>query len=269
MADHVKPTKEELEENIKKSQEEIEKLVSPSAPPSDEETEEEKPQDEEEIEVKPEEKKEEVETPPADTQDDIDKKRLIEEKRQNLILNARQKKMNEAVEYADSLPEPTEEELQTEALLEGFTYDEMTQVEKSLFKTSVHSKRKLGKISEVAKEGRDIDDWNKKVDTYIDDPEVLVNHPKLEGKQGDFKIYSMQQTRRGVDFETLVSAFLYEEEGRKTVKKGSMFETPSGGGQDRPVKKDDKISPADAAILRKTNYKKFEQLLKAGKIRNL
>lgn len=279
MPDHVRPTKEELEKGIQKAQEEIEKLTSPSAPPTETEVTEDPESTKPPEEVTP----PTEETPPATTppveetkptektQEQTDKERLVEQRREALILNARDKKMKEALASANEMPEPTEDELKTEALLKGFTYDEMTPIERGLFKTAVHSDRRLARVTEVAKDGQDIDEWNTKVDEYADNPEVTVKYPKLEGKQDEFKLFASKPTRRGIEFETLVSAFLYEETAKKPViTKGPMFETPTGGGSDRPApKKDNKISVEDSITLRQTNYKEWKKQLEAGNIANL
>ena len=172
--------------------------------------------------------------------------------------------MADAISKAGEVQEPTEEELKAEYS----DWDEMTDTEKRLAKRSLHDSKKLQAITESAKEFKDIDEWNNKVDKFLADPETLINHPALDGKEEDFKAFVTTKTSRmGADFEDLVASFLYAESQKPPVKnKGKMFENGSGGKDGKIKPKNDKISVADSIIIRKTNYKKYLELLKAGKI---
>ena len=92
-----------------------------------------------------------------------------------------------------------------------------------------------------------------------------MDHPELEGKVEDFKLFASKPTRRGVDFEDLIPAFLYNESKNKVApKKGQMFEQGTGGNS-KPKPKGDKISTEEGRLLMNTDYNKFKELLKAGK----
>lgn len=271
---HHKPTSEELEAQIRQTQEELDKMTAepteetPSVEePQEEQTQE--PQAEPEQEAQEEESKEEVkaveEEKPAEKEIDY-KEKFSNSSREALILAARNKKMNEAIEQADSLPMPTDDELGLAAYKAGFNLDDMSTVEKELFRKSIHNENRLAKISEVAREGKDIDEWNQKVDGFIEDPKTLNANPDLEGKTEQFKVFAMKESRRGVDFDTLVSSFLYTVGQERKPNKGQMFEVGTGGPNTKVKPKSDKISVEEGARLMETNYAKYRELLKAGKI---
>lgn len=259
---HTKPTKEELQENIDKAAKELEVLkdkpeLEPEPEPKPSEPAPE-PETQPELEDKPETKKEPEPQPEVDY-----KKKFVESTREAQVLHAKNKKINEVIETATNLPDPTEEELKKEFS----DWDVMTDTEKRLAKDNLKSTRRFAMLEEVTRESKDIESWNTKVDAFIDDPKTLVDNPELEGKLEDFKLFASKPTRRGVDFSDLVNAFNGEEAKKtKPKNKGAMFETGTGGpnGKDKP--KSDKISIEQARILRQTDYKKYLDYLRAGKI---
>lgn len=250
---HQKPTKEELEEGVDKSLKELEEIEEKNDPkdfmPEDEP--EEDTEGGEEKEPEPEEKKE------------LDyKKKFIESTKEAQILFARNKKVNEAFEKAKELPEPTEEELRKEFE----DWDLMSDTEKRMAKDNLMNTRKFEAISNVTTEFREIEKWQDKVGDFLDDPKTLTKHPELDGREDEFLRFAIKPTRRGADFEILVSAFLYKASSKPKKKKKAMFETGSGGPSGKPKPKSDKISIEEARRIRAVNYSRYRKLTKAGKI---
>lgn len=271
---HTKPTPEELQANIDRAQEELAKLETKEEVETEEQTEEIPPSQPAEevpkdvpVEDIPEEKAPDGEEERQEVTEDY-KKRYTESTREAQILYAQNKKKEEAIQAAADLPEPTETDLKIEAIKQGFQFDDMTDIEKALFRQSVHANKKLEKITTITQEGKDVIEWNKKVDDFIEDPKTLIKYTDLEGKTEEFKQFASRATRRGLDFNDLISAFLYETEKARPKHKGKMFETGTGGPNDKPKPKDDTISAMEGRKLMKTNYKLYTQKLKEGKIRN-
>jgi len=276
---HKKPTNEELEENIKKSVEKVDEVVEqvdePVETPIDLPIE--KPVKEEIEEIKEKEEKEEVEEPskeevieekveekPKEPEAQVDyKKKFVESSRESQVLYSRQKKLSEAVDQASQVDEPTDEEM-----VKDFPdWDVMSDTEKRLAKDSIVNKKRFEAIHKASQEGKDILDWNEKVDKFVDDPKTLIDNPELEGKVEDFKIFASKPTRRGVDFADLLSAFFYDmSKAIKPKSKGKMFETGSGGPNEKIKPKGDKISLSEARTLMKNDYKKYKEYLTKGKI---
>ncbi len=259
---HVKPTKEELEANAQKALEEAEamKETPPSEPvPSIPVPSEPKPSEaipSEPVPSEPEPSKEVIK--------DIakrEKEKNIASAQEAQILHAKNKKVNEALEKALATPEPEEEEL----VKEYPDWDVMSDFEKKMAKESLTNKKRMSALDEIVKENKDLEGWQTKVNDFVVDPKNLIDYPELEGKTDEFKLFATKPTRRGVEFEDLVAAFLYDRP-QEPKKKGQMFEQGSGGLNDKGKPKGDKITIEEARVLRGTNYEKYKELLKAGKI---
>lgn len=190
------------------------------------------------------------------------KKKFVESTRESQILASRNRKMTEVLEQADKLPDPTPEELKAQFP----DWELIDPVQQTLIKDSIKNKKIFSMLGQVTKESKDIEAWNAKVDEFVNDPKTLIAHPDLEGKQDDLKVYATKATRRGVDFEDIVASFLFSESKTKTKNKGSMFQAPTAGPS-TPVKpKTDKITMAEAMVLKQTNFNKYKEFLVAGKI---
>lgn len=266
MPNQNKPTKEELEEKIKDAEsitdEEIQKEKDELAKIDAEESEVAKKQAEGEL--NPPEDEPEKETPEVEPEPEPDlKKKLSASARENQKIYAKNRVLNNALVEADDIPEPSDEELQKEY---GDDWEVMSDVEKKFAKETELSKRWRNKIKEAKDQVSKIEKWNDEIEKFIDDPKVLADNPELENKQEEFKQFANEETNNSVPFKILVSAFLHEHSAGKKSNKGAMFETGSGGPNDKPQPKSDTISLDDARKIRITDYAKYKELLKAGKI---
>jgi hypothetical protein len=301
-----KPTKEELEANSAKALEEIEKLeeggktiddydtnkiieeeddtddsdddiVDDDGDSSDgdnddgdeEESEDESGEDRgDEEEVRDESKDDEKRTVDQKKPETAEewKEKFTHSSREAQILHAKNKKVNEAIEEASKIEPPTEDEMK------GIysDWEEMTEFEKRMAKDNEANKRFKESITKVTTEFSNMDKWQQKVDTFLDDPANLSKYPGIDGREEQFKMFATKQSRVNVDFEDLIPAFLFKAgEKRKAGKsKGKMFPTGKGGAKKKSRANDGKISQAAARQLRKNDYNKWRQFVSAGKIRS-
>lgn len=235
-----KTTKEEREKVIAEALEEEKEEEQPSETPEE--------QPEEVVEEKVEEKKE---LPTIE-------ERYKESTRESQVLFAKQKKFNETVEKAASLPEPTEGELRGEYL----NWEEMTDNEKMLAKDNLINKRKFEVVYQATLEGKKIEEWADKVEAFITTD--ATKYPKLAGKEDSFKSFCLKPTRRGLDLEDLVKLYLFDLP-EPMGHKGSLLQTGSGGNAAKP--KPEFIGADEAALLRKTDHKKYQKAIREGKIK--
>jgi hypothetical protein len=259
---HVKPTKEELKEGTEKALEEAEALKET---PKEEPIEETPIVEETPVEETPVEEKVEEPEPSKEIIKDVakrEKERLVASAQEAQVLHAKVKKTNEALDKALATPEPTEEELKQE--FGDSDWDMMNDFEKRMAKDNLTNKRRMSALDEIVKENKDLEGWVTKVDEFVASVENITKFPELDGKQNEFKLFATKPTRRGVDFEDLVAAFLFNTKP-EPKKKGQMFPTGSGGANDKG-KPNDKISIEEARVLRTTNYEKYKVLLRSGKI---
>jgi hypothetical protein len=248
---HEKPTQEELDANAQKALEEAEALKN------------QEPEKEPEKQLEPEKQadKEPEENEEAPEEPDY-KKKFVESTREAQVLHAKNKKISEVIEQAEQIPEPTEDELKAEYS----DWDDLSATQQKMAKENLISNRRFKMLSQVTKEFKDMEAWQDKVTTFLDDPKTLVDHPRLEGKADEFRLFATKPSRRGVDMDVLISAFLFDVSKERKPNKGKMFETGTGGPSDKGKPKSDKISLEEARTLRNADYAKYKEYLKAGKI---
>lgn len=258
---HQKPTQEELEAQIKETQEKLEEPEKEEVKDEEKET---PPQEPEKKEEPPKEEEKEDATEEEEKKEDVDyKKKFSESSREALKIRAKDRRLNKGIDEAinSTVDDPTEEELASE-----FTdWDVMSETEKKLAKETVKNRKFREHIAQARSEAKKIEKWNDEVDKYTDDPQTLIDNPALEGKLEEFKVFATEEENNSVPFKLLVSAFLYKHATSQTKKKGKMIEVDNQGGKDI-TPKSDKISLTEAQALMKTDYRKYVQLLKAGKI---
>jgi len=248
-----KPTKEELKAKQEEAVAVADELEgSQQLPPEDTDTPEEPVQ-------------EEITTPevePSEEDKQQLKTKLSASARENQKIYAKNRVINQALVEADSIPEPTEQELSSEFS----DWDLMSDIEKNLARETVMSRTWRKVISEAKEQATKIEKWNDSVDEFIEDPVTLNNNPGLEGKADAFREFALNEANNSVPFNILVSAFLHDHSSGKESNKGVMFEKGNGGPNDRPLPKTDKLTLQEARKLRETDYNKWKEYNKLGKI---
>jgi len=192
------------------------------------------------------------------------KKKFSESSREAQKKVAANRVLNQAIDEANEVTEPTEEELQAEYE----DWDLLDQTTKRLAKETLMSTKRFALISTARVAAKKIEKWDEDVNKFVEDPQNLIDNPELEGKIDEFKIYANEETRHSVPFDVLVPAFLHQTKTAKSKSKGAMFPDGSGGPNDNPKPKGDKISVAESEILRQTNYTLYKEKLTQGKIDN-
>jgi len=263
---HVKPEKEELEANALKALEEAEALKEKEEEHKEEEPKKEDEQEKQEEEHKEEEHKEEDKKPADKEEDDKYRKKFIASSKEAIILDSANKKITSAIEQANEIADPTDEEMKAKHA----DYDDMTPTEQRLAKANYKMEKKFDLIFKGSQEGKEMKEWSKKVDDYITDPKTLADIPELEGKEDEFKIFALKETRRGIPFEDLTKAFLFDATKATPSHKGEkMFDVGGGGEKLKEKPKSDKITQEQAKLLRESDYPKYKEYLLAGKIEEI
>lgn len=271
MTNHKTPTKEELAEQARVLVEEAEELSKetpePEEDPEPEPTPDPEPQPEPEPKKEEPEKEEEVEEEePKETPEEKTARLEKENKassREAQKIYAKNRVMNQAIIEAEDIPTPTEEDLSKE--IGEDKWDVMSDVERELFKETVISRKWRAKIKEAGDQATKIEKWNESVDAFIGDPNIITANPALDGKQEAFSEFASKPENNSVPFKILVSAFLFEESTKKGHK-GQMFPTGSGGPNVKDKPKSDKLSIEEGRALRESDYAKWKEYLKSGKL---
>lgn len=276
---HVTPTAEELEAQALANAEKAEKLVAeeaekkkkeageipevpeiPETPPKTPETPPETPETPPVVPETP-------ETPPIKPEEPDYKEKFKQSSKEAIILAAKAEQteiQNKAIAEAAEIKDIPDDVLKTEFP----QWDEMTQTEQQLAKQNYINNKRFELIHQASLKGKDIEEWNGKVHTFITNPQTLIDNPELEGKQDDFQVFASKPTRRGVDFETLVSAYLHDATKMAVKHKGEMFPTGNGGVKEKEKPKSNKISLQQARVLREQDYPKYVEYLQKGLIDN-
>ena len=252
---HVKPTSEELEANAKKAAEDLDKM---------DEKEEKVEEKDEKVEEK-EETKEEKEVVEEEKEDPDYKKKYIASQQESLILHAKNKQVNEALEKVSKFADPTQEELKKEYT----DWDVMSEFEKKMAKESLVNTKRFKAFEKLTIDNKSVEAWNTKVNKFIGDPKTMIASPELEGKEAEFKLFAMKQTRVNMDFDDIKSAFLYDAtKNAKPKSKGKMMETGTGGPANKG-KKPGILTIEEGRTLRNRDYTQWKRKLDAGKIESL
>lgn len=239
MDKHIKPSKEELAAGAQAALDALEALPADDTPPDD--------------------------TTPEDKSGPDYKKRYADSSREAQRLARDNKEIQQAISDAATLPTPTDEDL----IKEYPEWEDMTPTEQRLARESLLSAQRFNLLNTATSKLMKSDEWSQKVQDFVDDVKVITNNPELDGFQDEFKEFATHPERRNNDLSTLILAFGAEQAKKLQPKKGHMFPTGQGGGAAPATKPDDgKISAAEGRTLMKTDYKKFKQLLKEGKIKN-
>ncbi len=223
----------------------------PTMPPAD-------PNNQPPADPKPEDNQPPV-NPPAD---DPYKVKFAESSREAQILAAKNRKIQETISQAAQLADPTEDELRHEYT----DWDNLTDFEKKMARDTFISNRRFSMINQAVVENNKVDEWAKKVDEYVQNPVTLQSHKDLEGRQAEFRSFAMKESRRGLDMEELVKYFLAVQPATPApANPGSMVQRPNGGNPPKPAQTG--YSPEQIALIRKTDHRKYNELVAKGVIK--
>lgn len=256
-----KPSKEELDQQLeeltKKAEEEINEpeKEEEEAPESSEVV-------EEEVETPSSKPTEEV-TPEAEPSKELYKEKFSQSSREAQKIHAKNRVINQGIQDAENLPEPTEDEMKAKL---GDDWDLLSSREQEMEKEMEMSKRWRAKIKEASDQATKIEKWNDSVDEFIENPQTFIDNPDLEGKQSAFADFAKDADNNSVPFKVLIPAFLHSQSTGRPSNNGKMFEKGSGGPNSKPIPKNDKISLDEADKIRRTDYAKWKELVKNNKI---
>lgn len=205
---------------------------------------------------------EELETPKK-TLPSIEQ-RYRESGQEAMILNSKNKKILETIEEAENLPEPTIEELKAYALEMNTNYEDLEGFALAMLKENYQNKKRFGKISNLVTEEKQINKWVKTVEDFLDREDTLQNYPSLVNSAEEFIKYASKKTHMNADLDLLVAGFMFKQP--KPVNNNSLLLGGNSGNGNKPEK------PAipteeDAAIIRKKDFKKYKEMIKAKKFK--
>ncbi|HKQ06129.1 MAG TPA: hypothetical protein VJ464_13420 [Blastocatellia bacterium] len=183
------------------------------------------------------------------------KAKFSESTRENQILQAKLKERESRRELTN---QPTETELKA-----AFpSWEFMSEIEKDISRRQLISERKAD-LALAAQQKRDEDEkWNNSLEFAIS------ANPDLSGKEREFKEFASKPTHRGAPVEVLVDAFLHKS-STPTSKNTPRQVLNTGTGGPKESVKPKKVSIEESIVIRKTDYKRYKELLDAGLIEEI
>lgn len=184
--------------------------------------------------------------------------------REALILHARNKQFQESVEKASSINEVSDDEVVEYAKSRNIDLETLEDYQLAIIKDTIINNKRFSVIKQTAEESKEIDQWADKVDTFVSDERNLEQYPEIAGQENEFREFCMKPSRRGLEMDILAKAFLFDVD-KAPAKKRSLLLSGGNGGSSAPKPKP--MTADDAKLLRTTNPRKYNQLVKEGKIK--
>lgn len=208
------------------------------------------------------------EQPSPEPQPQPDYKEKFVHSQRESILNAERVKVAQAqVESLTKQDTPTDEAMR--ALYSN--WDELDPVSKSFYvkqEAQEMRQRRLEAQQQDLLARQQLDD---KLDDFLENPPDQFK--KLSGKETEFRRFAKRKNNVGLSLDTLARAFLFdaEEETPTTPNPQPMPREalPTGNGGPREPLKPKKISLEEAGQIRKTDYKRYKELVDADAIEEL
>jgi hypothetical protein len=189
------------------------------------------------------------------------KQKFVDSQREAILLAERERLANTRINQLTNTDTPTDEAMRV-------LYPEWDQLDDYNKRVLIRQEAAAMQTTAVLAKQQEIEARQKledQLDDVIDNSEFA---PKLKDKETEFKKFARNPKNRGIAAETLAKAFLFDVEELPTPT--PMTEAlPAGSGGPRGDLTPKKMSLEEAAQLRKTDWKKYKELLDAGAIEDL
>jgi hypothetical protein len=194
------------------------------------------------------------------------KKKFGDSTRRNQIVESQLKELQKVIGDITQQEIPTDEEMR----ITDPDWEYRSDFEKNMAVKTVVLERRQNKIfttlGNITKETED----SSKLVQYIE------SEPKLKGKEDDFYEFATKPSNKGASMEVLLGAFLYEVKDEeipsdpnpdpkpKETPPRLSRATPTGGNP--PLKKNVAYTPEEIKHIRLTDHKRYNKLVREGKI---
>ena len=189
------------------------------------------------------------------------KKKFGESTKENQIVAAKAKEFESRIKDLTNINEPTDEELKVEFP----NFDDMSDNERLLAKEVIKSRRMAGNATNL------VLDMVKSDRERSELKDVYSKYPDLASRAEQFEAYRNKPSHKGAPIEVLAKAFLQdfkeeidEAKPKKPKEKPKPGLEPGSGGGQPPAPAT--ISDEEAAKIRKTDPKRYAELIKKGLI---
>lgn len=191
---------------------------------------------------------------PAPTDPDY-KQKFVDSQREAILLAERNKVKEAQIEKLTKTDTPTDEAMR----LVYPDWDTYNDIAKKAFIKQESQEMRLRATEARQNELDSRLNQDEEIQTQIQ------SNPKLQGKESEFKRFAQNPKNKGISAEVLAKAFLFDVEV-PTAPAPQSEALPAGSGGPRGDQGPKKISIEEAAQLRKTDNKRYMELVKSGQI---
>jgi len=192
------------------------------------------------------------------------KKKATTQGQENILLNARLEAERTRNAQLTSKDAPTDDEMR--GLYSN--WDELDEASKTFYRNQRQIDKRAARAEGLVLTLSERIEFDNKLDDFHE--EVPADFKKLEGRETEFKRFAKRKANVGLPLNILAQAFLFDAQidappaPHTPTNKGPGLENGSGGPRSAPTHK--KISIEEAAIIRKTDWKRYKELSDTNQI---
>lgn len=193
------------------------------------------------------------------------KQKFVDSQREAILLAERNRVKDAQLESLTKQDTPTDEAMR--ALYPE--WDGLDEYNKRVLIRTEAANMRATRLEKQLEETAARQKLKEEVESVLDDPKF----GKLKGKETEFKRFALKPANRGLPAEVIAKAFLFDADEESPAPVNPPPKTrealPSGSGGPRGDVKPKKISLEEAATIRKTDYKRYMELVNANAIEEL
>jgi hypothetical protein len=191
------------------------------------------------------------------------KQKFVDSQREAILLAERNKVKEAQIESLTKQDTPTDEAMRN-------LYPEWDKLDDYNKRVLIRQETIAMQNAATRKEQQDIlarQRLDDEVESVMDDPKFS----KLKGREAEFKRFALKPANRGLSAEVIAKAFLFDADESSPAPQPQVTREalPTGSGGPREPLKPKKISIEDAAVIRKTDFKRYKELLDTNQIEEL
>lgn len=198
-------------------------------------------------------------------EDDDYKKKFQDSTRESMVLQSKNKVIEEKTKEGRKLTidDITEEEMKAAEP----DYESLSDAEKRSLKRTMLADKRWKLIDDAVSEWEKTDQWLDKVGEFAISEDNLKNFPELRGKEFEFKKFCNKQSRVGVDLEDLARAFSHDaiHNPDKKPNRKSLF--PRGDGHASTEKKNKETDGLELRRMRKHGMRDYMDAIRNKRIK--
>lgn len=190
------------------------------------------------------------------------RQKFVESQREAILQNERLKQKDAHISKLTTKDTPTDEEMRS-------LYPEWDNLDDYNKRVLTHTRQAEKRAIAAEERANALEESRRFEDSLEDFTETPPDEFKgLKGKETEFKRFAKRKVNVGLPLDTLAKAFLFDIKDEITPEHKPVL-TPgleNGNGGPRTAPKPKKLSLEEASNLRKTNYREYMRLVKAGMI---